>query len=190
MNTDQVVEMIDAITNGSRYVLPIAEDETGRGKLKMRTNSEEVLFYTEGLTSFAGQVDDPRTAREIAGALVAWANRKEGKSNAHGGLKLGLSEVTGPSTADVIKLMSGRDTKADWFTRNVDNMSVETLCRNFDDLMYITKMKAISDTDRADANSAKNVVWKALKEKDPTVKQCQRCLLIKGPLHFEFCEGR
>lgn len=69
MNTEQVIEMIDAITEGRPYALSNGE-------------TMSVAFQDDIVTFFArvggSSIDNPRTAREIAGALVAWANHKDG----------------------------------------------------------------------------------------------------------------
>ena len=75
MNTEQVVEMIDAITEGEEFHHVF---DTHVGSLE--------LFMTEYGFSIRPEGDgtvciDPRTAREIAGALIAWANHKESAAN-------------------------------------------------------------------------------------------------------------
>jgi hypothetical protein len=70
MNTEQVVEMIDAITEGKPYALKGNE-------LTVVFGPEEIAFMVKGKQVF---FEDPRIAREIAGGLIAWANRKEGKT--------------------------------------------------------------------------------------------------------------
>jgi hypothetical protein len=89
LNTDEVVEMIDAITEGRPFTIGL-EPEGDADGMSIEFGEAYVTFYDS--FDFSAQFDNPRTAREIAGALVAWANRKESISNAHGGLKLGLSK--------------------------------------------------------------------------------------------------
>lgn len=78
LNTEEVVEMIDAITEGKTYAAPFS----GRS-LDGQRDAEMIIAV--GNTGFGFKIGrelfditDPRTAREIAGALVAWANRKDG----------------------------------------------------------------------------------------------------------------
>lgn len=76
MNTNEVVEMIDAISEGKEYRKKwtgVTEDE----KLKFSSDDESILLATTGVF----EIDNPRTAREIVGAILAWANRKEGKTS-------------------------------------------------------------------------------------------------------------
>lgn len=69
MNTEQVIEMIDAITEGGEYE-------------KFELNGEQInIAIRDDEFVIAGLSNDPRTAREIAAALVAWANRKDGMMN-------------------------------------------------------------------------------------------------------------
>lgn len=79
MNTEEVVAMIDAITEGKDYVLRPKVIEGYQG-IAIGVSDDSVLFSTEG-DPLGTRIEDPRTAREIAGALVAWANRKEGNTN-------------------------------------------------------------------------------------------------------------
>lgn len=160
MNTEQVVEMIDAISEGKRYTLSIASDDdesNGKKSLAMRMGEGSILFYLRGPVSFAGEIDNPRTAREIAGALVAWANRKEGKIQETKQVEASLilrSEATRPSTADAIKLMSGRSTKTEWYAANVGRMTPETKSRNLRDLREILAEGNVTHTEQADITTA------------------------------------
>lgn len=77
MNTNEVVAMIDAITEGRSYRLNV-ETTQSSDEMYLGFDSDAVIFHGVGM-SFLATVTDTRTAREIAGALVAWANRKEGK---------------------------------------------------------------------------------------------------------------
>ena len=66
MSTQEVVEMIDAITEGKSYENDFIRVNKHDFCLKFPTG--EIVF------------DQPRGAREIAAALIAWANQKEGTS--------------------------------------------------------------------------------------------------------------
>jgi hypothetical protein len=178
MNTDQVVEMIDAITEGRRYLFNVDEATT------IVFSPEHFEVVDEHGDELVASIDNERLAREIAGALVAWANRKQGTEERLT-INAFLSAIGVPQ--DAVKINSSRQ---DWYARNIQFMDVPTLRRNFDDLMRITKTKGLPDADKADANRAKDFIWSALREKDPETKQCQRCLLLDGPLHSKFCEGK
>ncbi|MFG2268080.1 hypothetical protein [Streptomyces sp. NPDC048720] len=69
MNTEEVCEMIDAITAGETFVNNWVGETEGRFNLAIGDEG-----FAVHATEFG--CNDPRTAREIAGALVAWANRK------------------------------------------------------------------------------------------------------------------
>lgn len=125
MNTEQVVEMIDAITAGRPWGTEI-------GGLTVGSNSE--------LFGLAGYVDitEPQQAREIAGALVAWANRKEGA-------KVGFSEelaVTDPTWRE------------EWYRRNVNNMNSETRQRHIHDLKGILTRETLTEVEQTDTKRA------------------------------------
>lgn len=76
MNTEQVVEMIDTITEG-KPCNQTWESADLSDDLNMAAVKARVRFTIRGEVF---EIDNPRTAREIAGALIAWANRKEGSS--------------------------------------------------------------------------------------------------------------
>lgn len=70
MNTEELVNMIDAISEGKAFTLPI--DET----VNLVLGKEAFGFSgTQSLDLVAHY--DSRTAREIAAALISWANRQE-----------------------------------------------------------------------------------------------------------------
>lgn len=74
MNTQEVIEMIDAITEGRRT--KIGWEGANLSDNLQVTATKETLSFS--IVDQLFESDDPRTAREIAGALVAWANRKQG----------------------------------------------------------------------------------------------------------------
>jgi hypothetical protein len=69
MNTEEVCEMIDAITEGRTFA------RTWQGAV----SNIHLAVGEEGFAIHANEFgcNDPRTAREIAGALVAWASRMD-----------------------------------------------------------------------------------------------------------------
>jgi hypothetical protein len=71
MNTEQVCKMIDTIVEGRPY-LQSWEGSAATSDIVMDVRKSSIRFSIEGQTF---DVAHPRTAREIAGALVAWANR-------------------------------------------------------------------------------------------------------------------
>lgn len=139
MNTDQVVEMIDAITEGRPYD-HTWESANLSDALHLATTGTMARF---GIRGEVFDVEDPRTAREIAGALVAWANRKQGHNVGAQFLgRLAVSilsdgSVGFPSVNDWAHIKAGRDSRANWYARNVKNMSQETKDRNLKDLIGI-----------------------------------------------------
>lgn len=159
MDTNEVVEMIDAITEGKYYAHGFS---TNRDTITIEvgTNAENEAneFWFSSFTpgaNFLAKIDDPRTAREIAGALVAWANRKEGfLASHHNGSGLEGTEVTAPSPADYIKIQSGRTTREEWYRNNVDRMSQETKDRNLKDLKEIYADHRITKETRDDVQNA------------------------------------
>jgi hypothetical protein len=75
MNVEEVCAMIDAITEGRPFELDVPVP-VGEDALNLRFNSDEISIL--GSRGFATAVRNPRNAREIAAALTAWANRKDG----------------------------------------------------------------------------------------------------------------
>lgn len=142
--------MIDAITEGQEFKHEWLESNEF-DPLSIRTIPSALQFTSEG-SSFVFECNDPRVAREIAGALVAWANRKEGKTDepnpiadaiwveslrANRNVQKSLTEVTAPSISDWANIKSGRSTREEWYRRNVRHMTPETLKRNMKDLKEI-----------------------------------------------------
>jgi hypothetical protein len=78
MTTEEVAEMIEAITEGKIY----ATSFEGRSLDGLRDGHMEIAVAPAGFGFKIGHelfdLVDPNTAREIAAALVAWANRKNG----------------------------------------------------------------------------------------------------------------
>jgi hypothetical protein len=157
MNTEEVVEMIDAITEGKVY----ATSFEGRSLSGKHDGQMTIAVGNSGFGFKIGRelfdVTDPRTAREIAGALVAWANRKDGEFNAihqdaqhaiegslglyvaNGVKKSGVGEAdetnpTAPSPSDWKAIKNGYDSREEWYRRNVSRMTQETKNRNLKDL--------------------------------------------------------
>lgn len=169
MNTDQVVEMIDAITEGKTF----RTNWEGANE----TDTLEMLSGPDGIKlgnlqmQFVFDMTNPRTAREIAGALVAWANRKQGHdvgAQFLGRLAVSIiadGSVEFPSVNDWAHIKAGRDTRANWYARNIKNMTQETKDRNLKDLQAMlsgTSGKAEDDDIRAaiqilESNGARRV---------------------------------
>lgn len=106
MNTNEVVAMIDAITEGKCYTH--AFEMAGEGdSLSIETEPETFALTSPTKPSFIAVIDDPRTALEIAGALVAWAGHKDGTINARtigaivGDIRWAEVKIEGASENDV-----------------------------------------------------------------------------------------
>lgn len=74
MNAEQVCEMIDAITEGRNFTLHPTESPM----TEINFEGDEISVFPPAHEGYF-DITETRTAREIAGALVAWANRKDGK---------------------------------------------------------------------------------------------------------------
>jgi hypothetical protein len=145
VNSDEIVEMIDAIYEGKYYAHGFStKKDVITIEVGAAEGTEEFWFssFTPG-ANFLAKIDDPRTAREIAGALVAWANRKDGLNNgAHFLSRLGVSIIDDgrpefPSVDDYMHINRGNDTRKNWYARNVGRMTQETKDRNLKDLLGI-----------------------------------------------------
>lgn len=75
MNAEEVCKMIDQISEGKYYAHGF---ETVKDSHSLSIEVNEEFWISSFNASFLAKLDNPRTAREIAAALVAWANRKEG----------------------------------------------------------------------------------------------------------------
>lgn len=181
MNSEQVVAMIDAITEGKYYAHGFETKQdtiTVEVGMANRQNEEEFWFssFTPG-ANFLAKIDDPRTAREIAGALIAWANRREGESNgtsraieAMGYDPVATQQVAAfdANTKPTNSIPEGVQRhmlselhvspksiwRADWYRRNVKNMSQETKDRNLKDLRGIRSTQEMTLAERFDIDEA------------------------------------
>jgi hypothetical protein len=165
--------MIDAITEGKYYAhsfettpnsntisisflsVPSIEVGTNHPDLNKKAAGEFWFSTFDEGANFLAKINNPRTAREIAGALVAWANRKEGDPLSRTIQRRTVQAIVGDdwneevNTADeVTGLMNWQDVKSDnhpreeWYRRNVGQMSQETKDRNLKDLMAIKEQNA------------------------------------------------
>lgn len=169
LNTEQVVEMIDAITEG-RHTKIGWEGAALTDDLSLDFRKDSVRFTIRGEVF---DVAHSRTAREIAGALVAWANRKEGSDiDLASVVKLfGDGTVEFPSVNDWAHIKSGRDTRENWYRRNVGRMTRETLERNMKDLREIKQTMSPSSEEWYDAQKAIDVLHDSLMGIKPPVEE-------------------
>lgn len=182
MNTEEVVAMIDAITDGRTFTLDVNTIE-GEPSIAAKFTMDEVSIYGQG--GFATAIDDPRTAREIAGALIAWANRKDGlvswdtaKSVTIYGqdLRDAIRDKRTTSIPEELKHYGelggtkrvGNSSYADWYRRNVENMTQETKDRNLKDLLGIQEDVSIVSEEHADICAAIDILIISGAKSDPT----------------------
>lgn len=80
MDAKNVCEMIDTITEGKPYSLEVegvGGSVCGGDDLRFSMTPDCVTVMSSDLITTC-EITSPRQAREIAAALVAWANHKEG----------------------------------------------------------------------------------------------------------------
>lgn len=175
MNTEEVVAMIDAISEGEIYTLTIPGDN-GSGEAEIIfTPSRFYIKLTEG---WGTEHINPRTAKEIVGALVAWAKRKEGLTPplkndmselelknvesstflAHEKFQKVFGNPTAPSIQDWADIKAGRTTRAEWYERNIKRMTQETKNQNLKDLRSIALEHSDLDVDYDDIQKAIRVL--------------------------------
>jgi hypothetical protein len=158
VNTEEVVAMMDAITEGRNYDLEVAGDrESDNVRLQFASDS---FAISHDPNSFAvTEVTNPRVAREIAGALVAWANRKD--SSTKGGKD--AVEITAAVWGAPARVNSGGvggtdatnpSSRAEWFRRNVNRMTQETKDRNLKDLRAILSDPMTRHEEHSDIQAA------------------------------------
>lgn len=129
--------MIDAITEGKRYTLNVDGDELNQSSASfdfLQDGRIAIGVTVPGLFAF---IDNPRTAREIAGALVAWANRKDPSANRELKPTTSIPEETIKRQQSVYEQIPQPDSKEIWYLRTVGNMTPETKNRNLRDLLRI-----------------------------------------------------
>lgn len=133
MNTEEVTEMIDAITEGEDYTLSVTNEGESGDRLNLEFTADRLTF-TDCFDSFV-DVKNARAAREIAGALIAWASRKDGglPGGAISDLRDMFSQgnVKRPSHSEEAPQPGSREI---WYRQNVGNMTPETKQRNLKDL--------------------------------------------------------
>ena len=138
MNTEEVVAMMNAITEGAQWSRTI-EGEAESDSLRFAVEADRVLLGTLDY-DYVCEIQNPRTAREIAGALVAWANRKDGQLGA-----LPNTDVDQTSSAG---------SRATWYRRSVGIMSQEAKNRNLKDLTAIQAQMHPNDVEQVDIAAA------------------------------------
>jgi hypothetical protein len=80
MNAEEVCQMLDAINEGEYFAhgFPAIEGSHSLSIEVGRTSGQ--FWFSSFDADFLAKINDPRVAREIAGALIAWANREDGNS--------------------------------------------------------------------------------------------------------------
>lgn len=162
MDTKEVVAMIDAITEGRPYTLNLGEG------VNFEFGPNGISLIADGIGVLA-RLTKGRPTREIAGALVAWANRKEGKldtSNKALALvdTLVSSQVDYPSVNDWSNLTSGRITFEAWYKLHVPNMGPEAIEKNIKALEDMRREWAPSSVKFHDTGKALEILKKAMPE--------------------------
>jgi hypothetical protein len=161
MNTEEVVAMIDDITDGRPSVNGWENAVTGPGFILATAPQKIVMGDARDAFNFV--ITDERVAREIAGALVAWANRKGNlvgeneravsKLNSLSVVKPKFKVIHNPGEHANPKVLRS-NWRAEWFRRNVGNMSQETKNRNLKDLREIQKTLSGGSLEWDDAQAA------------------------------------
>jgi hypothetical protein len=169
MNTEQVTAMIDAITDGQETVfnwegINLSDDL----KLDIGTNGMGFLVGRERF-----DLNDSRVAREIAGALIAWADRKDGDPLSKTAQRQTVQTIVGDAWNEEVDtvdedqepLIDGKRNivwREDWYRRNVGRMSRETMERNLEDLKVISKTTSAGSSDWDDIQKAMNILHDSL----------------------------
>ena len=125
MTTNKVMEMINAIFDGQSYELTPETYELS-SEFEIAFGKSEIAFnQPDG--DFGAFIRNPRVAREIAAALVTWANRQE--SSKSSGVHI---LVSAPIAQDPVN-----NSRESWYTRTVRMMTDDTIQRNMKDLQSI-----------------------------------------------------
>lgn len=120
--------MIDAITAGVQYELHVKNERHDDDDMLVTFHESDVTFHDNFDTYVV--VNDPRVAREIAGALVAWANRKDPSATA-GFPPFVLSESSRETHFEEATESGNRE---EWYRQNVQRMGYAMKNRNLRDL--------------------------------------------------------
>lgn len=140
MNTDEVTEMLDDITAGQPTV---NRWESSNDSLFIATAPHKLVMSDSG--DFIFEIRDPRTAREIAGALVAWATQRDGK------------------LPDIPRDMRPNNGvwRTDWYRSNVESMTQVTKNRNLADLLKEIQDPDVINPVRTDIENAIRILREA-----------------------------
>lgn len=134
---NKVLEMFRAIRKGRNYSLEIeGANNTGECRLQFASDS----FSLKLLEGWETEIDDPRTAREIAGILVTWANAKEGRSFTGEEMDGAMTLFGWANVQDIHHPVN--QTRAKWYDDMVGIMTTDTLKRNYADLRILAKRLA------------------------------------------------
>lgn len=189
--------MIDTISSGLAYKYHCPLDGEGP-KLRISFDTENVLINVDDADGDfeGGEVvfvcDQARTAREIAGALVAWATRQETQQDlpqtevgriavlaAGRGVDANMGAPSNCKNPKIWEASGAHRRKhrstgecsidkvwrEEWYRRNVGRMTLETLKRNRQDEKGILDNTTDKD-ERADIIRALNVIDDELHKRD------------------------
>lgn len=186
-------EMLDSITEGQPFTVEVPAQ--GDNSTMVIQLGEEYITFTDRLEFFS-QIDSPAKAREIAGALVAWAHRQEDYDFSAPELMVAMrlfNWAGKPSSNNPINR-----TRAKWYKRSVKIMTLATLERNYNDLHKLEKEMAVEYAkhhtgwdDLADVRAAVGICHWALRERDYDLcKKCDRHFPKKDIAdHIRACNG-
>jgi hypothetical protein len=157
VTNEEIMQMLDAIHAKKPYVYKLSDVDIFEFK---SDRVKSTYRCGHGFT-----FDDVETARNLAGALIVWANVQEDYT------------PTGDEMAALVKLAGFvewptkhhpvNQSRAEWYAKMTPLMSIETLKRNKSDLRKIA-LQANKERDHAtlrDANRALDFIHYELKQK-------------------------
>jgi hypothetical protein len=159
VDSKQVIEMLDAIFEGREWEIEIKPGD------RLMLDKDGITFSPRIDTLF--EIDNPSIARQIAGALVSWANKVDD-----------TAPLTGPEVMATMKLFdwatpriehhSVNKTRTEWYHRNVQIMTPKTMMRHFRDLKVLEKCysREGNDIQLMDVGNSIDILWKAMRETD------------------------
>jgi hypothetical protein len=163
-------ELLDAMKNNTLFFH--SWRDTANDEMRVSLTIDGIALRTIG--DFF-DLTDPDAARELAGILVMWANKKQNR-------------ILDAEEADAYVRLFGANPNDDenhpincprltWYSRNIKLMTPETMLRNYNDLKAIQEDMSQTNFNSYEMNDIRNclgLLWDRL-SKSSNVDYCNKC---------------
>lgn len=159
-----ITKMMDTLRDNKPFKLKAVVSnfkEDNPDELHVFFGKKSVMFWDGDGNEFAVKTSDVSVIRNLAGALILWANYQD-KLNPSGEETFAAFRLFGwHRTPNDSEAINGTRTK--WYARTVGMMTPQTLQRNFEDLTAIENEMAsktkVDTEELRDIRVARNILW-------------------------------